>query len=477
MPLTPVSPGWIPEWEVRGRHRGSLWRQITPPQLFVGSFLVLILIGTLGLKTLPGLYTGPPLTWLDALFTATSAVCVTGLIVVDTATYFTPWGQAFLLVLIQLGGLGMITLTTFIILALGRRLSIRHEGLATGPADVTPDVNFRKLTGNVIRFTLLLEAVGAIVLYLLWAPRFGWGGATWPAIFHSVSAFCNAGFSIFSNSLESFQTSPLTLSVIMALIVIGGIGFLTLTELRLWGAARRTRSAFHVSLHSRLVLAVTGILLASAWLLFSYFEWDVTLAHLRPVDRALNALFMSVTARTAGFNTVDYATTTETSNFLTIILMYIGGSPSSTAGGIKTTTVGLVLLLAWSRFRKRSIANVWNRSVPGETVQRATGLAVVAFAVTTIAIFLYTVTELAGVAHPTAPGAFLVHVFEATSAFNTVGLSMGATPELTPWGRVLTILLMYIGRVGPLTFAAAIALAKPTTHREFRYAYEDVVVG
>ncbi len=206
----------------------NFWRSLTPPQLFVSSFLLLIVAGTLGLLALPGLYTGPGLGPLDALFTATSAVCVTGLIVVDTATYFTEAGQAFLLLLIQFGGLGMIAFTTLIILSFGQRLSLRQEAL-TGHATLgNLEVPPHRLARDVVRFTLLIEGTGALLLYLLCAPDMGWQAALWPAVFHAVSAFCNAGFSTFSDSLTGFRHHPLVLGVIMGLIVLVGLVFLTL---------------------------------------------------------------------------------------------------------------------------------------------------------------------------------------------------------------------------------------------------------
>ncbi|HSJ16106.1 MAG TPA: TrkH family potassium uptake protein [Longimicrobiales bacterium] len=453
------------------------WRHLTAPQLFVGSFALLILVGTLGLQALPGLYTGEPLGLVDALFTATSAVCVTGLIVVDTATYFTTAGQAWILLLIQLGGLGMITFATVIIIALGRRLSLRHEALHRGAADLSPHVDYRKLTGDVVRFTLILEAVGAAVLYFAWVPAFGWSGAAFHAIFNAISAFCNAGFSTFSDSLAGFQTQPLTLFVVMILIVIGGIGFLTLEELYLHRRARRELRQFRISLHSRLVLLTTVILLLGGWLVYTALEWRVTLAGMPVWARPFNSLFMSVTARTAGFNTVDHASASAGTNFFTILLMSIGGSPGSTAGGMKTTTLALIALFAWSRFRNRDTTSIWGRSVPVDTVQRAVGLFAVGFIVMTAAIMAYLAVELGPAAQPQATAGFLPYMFEAASAFNTVGLSMGVTGDLGVPGRWLTILLMFVGRVGPLTIAAAMALGRTRRDGRFRFAYEDVVVG
>ena len=468
------SPGVRDRWEVRGRAPRSLWRRLTPPQLFVGSFAGLVVLGTLGLELLPGLYTGEGLGWLEALFTATSAVCVTGLIVVDTATYFTRWGQAFLLLLIQLGGLGIITFTTFIILALGRRLSLRHEALTLAEIGASEEIDHRRLAADILKFTFFFEAAGAVVLYFLWVPDLGWGAAAWHATFHSISAFCNAGFSTFSDSLMGFAGSAFTLLAISALVIAGGLGFLVLEELNLRRLARARDRHGRLTLHARIVLATTAILLVGGWIVFTAFEWGGAFRDMGVVDRLTNGFFMSVTARTAGFNSIDYAAAGDDANFMTIILMAIGGSPGSTAGGLKTTTFALIGLLAIARVRGHGIVSVWGRSIPAETIQRAVGLFVLGFVVLTLALFGFAHTELA--VDPGEGQPFLRHMFEAVSAFNTVGLSMGVTPGLSAPGRWLAIFLMFVGRVGPLVFAAALARsARGGT--PLRYSYEDVVIG
>ena len=464
-------------WDTR-RRQASVWNRLTPPQLFVGSFALLVAAGTVGFQVLPGLFVGPGLSWLDALFTAASAVCVTGLIVVDTATYFTAWGQAYVLLLIQLGGLGMIAFTTVIIVALGRRLSLRHEVLVAGLAEVAPHVDYRHLVRNVVLFTMGLEAAGALALWATWAPEMGAGGAAWPALFHSISAFCNAGFSVFSDSLVGFQRAPVTQGVVMALIIVGGIGFLTLEELYLLAKARRGRGErFSLSLHSRIVLATTAVLVLLGWPLFTLFEWGVTLAELPPWARVLNGLFASVTTRTAGFNSIDYGAATDATNFLTVIFMFIGGSPGSMAGGLKTTTFALVALVAWSHVRGKAHVSAWGRTVPDETIQRAVGLFVIAISLVTVAVFVLTMAEIPAHLQPHSPRGFLQRLFEAFSAFNTVGLSMGLTGELSPTGRVTMIVLMFLGRVGPLAFTSAVARSQREPIGGFRYAEEDVVVG
>ena len=449
-----------------------LWQQLSAPQLFVGSFALLVGFGAVGFMHLPGLYVGQPLGWLDALFMSTSAVCVTGLVVVDTATFFTFAGQAYILLLIQLGGLGMLAFASLIIVALGRRLSLRQEAIYTGTLDVVPQIDARRLTLDVVRFTLVFEFAGAVLLYLLWIPRFGWKDAAWHAVFHSVSAFCNAGFSTFSDSMIGFQNSPFSLAVIMALIVIGGLGFLTLEEFYLRYHAGRRQQIFRISLHSRIVIITTALLIVVGWILFGVFEWNITLGGLGIIDKLMNALFLSVTCRTAGFNNIDYTYASDSCNFLSILLMMIGGSPGSTAGGIKTTTFALLGVLAWSRLQGYEATTFWSRSVREDTTDRAIGLFVIAFGLVTAGIFLLTASEQFSGTH----GNFLSRMFEAVSAFNTVGLSMGLTPSLSDFGRLTAIALMFLGRVGPLTLAAAIAVRRSGVG-QFRYAYEDVVVG
>lgn len=452
--------------------------RLTPSRLLLLSFLGLILVGTLGLKALPGLYTDGTLSWLDSLFTATSAVCVTGLVVVDTADFFTVPGQAFLLLLIQLGGLGILTFATLALLAVGKRPSLHHEALSADITDMLPDLNPRRLVKKMVIFTFTLEGLGALALFLLWLGRFPPGEALWHSLFHSVSAFCNAGFSTFSDSLVGFQGSGLTLLVVMVMIVAGGLGFLTLEEIRgLLGRPPKARSWQGLSLHSRLVLTMTAGLLVGGCVLFLLLEWNNTLASFPPLDRFLNGMFMSVTARTAGFNTVDYGATSDGTNFLSILLMSVGGSPGSTAGGLKTTTVAVIGLLAWARVRGERKAGAWGKSIPDETVHRSVGLFVLMLGVVTVGIFLLTLWEPAWMSPPAAERSFLEEMFEAVSAFNTVGLSMGITPSLTGLEKVVTILLMFVGRVGPLMVATALVRQKTYKTDGFRFSHEDVMIG
>ncbi len=446
-------------------------RGLAPAENFVLSFLLLIVVGAAVLRFFLGLYVNQGLNWTDSVFTSTSAVCVTGLIVVDTATYFTPMGQAFILVLIQLGGLGMLVLTSVIISALGGRPSLSTENLAVGARHLLPQVTAKRLILDVVRFTLFFEAAGAVLLYVIWGPQLGWREALWPAVFHSVSAFCNAGFSTNSASLMGFQGSPATLAVISGLVTAGGLGFISMEELH-QRFIRKNKAMRRLSVHTKLVLVVSGLLLFGCWPIFAVFEWTGVLSEMSVLEKLANSFFLSVTPRTAGFNTIDYGAASDSTNFLTIILMMIGGSPGSTAGGMKTTTFALLGLLAWSRLRSHSTASFAGRSIPSGTIQRATGLFVIAIGIVVLGVFmLASIGDVYGAKEP-----FLVRFFEVASAFNTVGLSMGVTPELSAPSRWVVIFLMFVGRTGPLSLAAALVV-RLTAGGRYRLAYEDVVVG
>jgi trk system potassium uptake protein TrkH len=449
----------------------SLVRRLGGIQIFVLSFLALILIGALGLLVLPGIYTDERLGVVDALFTATSAVCVTGLIVVDTATYFTPLGQAWILAMIQAGGIGIVTFTTLIIAMLGRRRSLRLEEAVGGASSILKHLESIHLIRSILAVTFSVEALGALLLWLLWQPELGMAGAIWPALFHAVSAFCNAGFSLFSDSLIQFRDNPTTLAVISTLVVMGGLGFIVLEDLRGRLAAKRL---YRVSTHTRLVLVSTGVLLVAGWFFFALFEWRHELAGLTFVERLANAFHMAVTPRTAGFNSVDYAQLSNPSLFLTIVLMVIGGSPGSMAGGIKTVTASVLVLLFLTRLRGERSVHAFERTIPPGTVARAASLAIGGLAILGGAIFLLLISETA------APSAaehdhFLRLVFEAHSAFGTVGLSMGpTTSELTPAGKLVITSLMFLGRVGPAAVVGAMFAAGVRHHARFRYGEEDV---
>jgi len=449
--------------------------RLSAAQLAALSFVALIVVGSLGFRLLPGLTTdGDPLGWLEALFMATSAVCVTGLAVIDVSTELSFRGQLWLLLLIQLGALGIFTLAGLVLSLMGVRMGLDLEEAAQGGSHPLARHTAARMLRNVVLFTLAIETIGALLLWLLWRsdPPAG-ANVVWLAVFHSVSAFCNAGFSLFSDSLVGFQQRPGLLGTIAVLIILGGLGFPVLLELRDRAQGRVRR----LSLHARLVLGTTAILLLGSTGLYVFCEWSRELGPLAPVDRFMNAFFMAVTARTAGFNTVDYDSLSNAGLFLTLSLMWIGGAPGSVAGGVKVTTVAILVLLLFSRLNGATHTSLASRTIPRETVQRAAGLAAGAVFLLAALLMLLLMVEPTD-ASETATGRMqLVRlIFELQSAFSTVGLSMGSTGELTAGGRWLIIVTMLLGRLGPLVVLTAMAVR---VHRrlDFRYAHEDVLVG
>lgn len=453
------------------------WRNIPAPTLFVVSFATLIAIGTLGLVSLPGLQAGEPLGIIDALFTMTSAVCVTGLIVVDTATHFTFAGQLWILLFIQLGGLGLITITTLLIGVLGLRLSLRSEVVAFSGPHSSHGPDMVALVRRAVVYTLSIEAVGMLLLWLLWLPTFGAADAAWHAAFQTVSAFCNAGFSTFSDSLVGFAQQPGLVLVISILVVLGGFGYLSSAEIVRWRRREHHGGARRLSAHTFAALSVTFGLLMAGVVGFALLEWEGVLAPMPVADRLVNAWFMSVTPRTAGFNTVPYDRLSNVSVCFTLFLMIVGGSPGSMAGGVKTTTLAVLGALAIARMRGRRYVVLNRRALPESTVQRTVSLALIAFLLMSVCVIVLSMTETHGRPLAVARETFLPIVFEAVSAFGTVGLSMGITPQLSDPGKLIVILLMFLGRVGPLAFFAAIALRSAARATAVRPAYEDLVVG
>lgn len=443
---------------------------LSAPQLLALSFAALIAIGWLGFVALPGLYAGEPMRWIDALFIAASAVCVTGLATVDIPAVLSFWGELWLLFLIQAGALGILTFAASVAVAAGRRAGLDVEEAAGSFTAILPSGTPRQMLRTILGVTVVCEAAGALVLLACFSGDHDFGAALWLAVFHSVSAFCNAGFSLFSDSLVGVQDRASILLVIAFLVVLGGIGFPVLHDLR-----ARLRGKRRVSTHTRVVLASTLFLVAFGAGAFLVFEWDRTLAGLGPVDRVVNAFFMAITPRTAGFNTVDYASVSNDSLLLTVALMWVGGAPGSVAGGVKITTVSLLALLVWARLRGDRHVSVGGRTVPDETVHRATGLA--AGMVLILLVFTTAMLEFEQVeAEPGAERAQMVsHVFEVQSALSTVGLSMNLTPTLEAGSKLTLVLLMFLGRVGPLAVLGA--MARRSHNSSFRHPHEDVLIG
>jgi trk system potassium uptake protein len=459
------------------------WQRMSPPVLFMWSFVFLIALGTAGLMWIPGLENGRPLGIIDALFTITSGVCVTGLAITDTATHFTFWGQLWLLVFIQLGGLGLISLTTLIIGAMGSRLSLRSEMLTMAPPRHGDKPEVWRIALAVTKFSFIVEGVGAVLLFAWWAFEHPVDEALWHAVFHSVSAYCNAGFSTFSDNLVGEH--GIVIVIISLLIIIGGLGYLTFEELLRWRRhvkARRTgmrirlRGGHRLSSHTWAVVVTTTALLVVGWILMAAFEWNGALADMSTGDKLVNSWFLSVTPRTAGFNSVDYGAIGNDTAALTIMLMFVGGSPGSTAGGVKTTTLAVLIALGLSRMRGLRFVGLKQRAIPEGTVERTVGMILLALFVLAVSFFLLSSIQAFGTTTQESREQFLPIAFETFSAFGTVGLSMNYSTQLTGAGELVVIWLMFVGRVGLLSFFSAVALKRGHTG-SLRPAQEDVIVG
>jgi trk system potassium uptake protein TrkH len=451
------------------------WQRLSAPTLFIVSFAALIAIGAGGFLALPGIWHGEPGSFLDALFTATSAVCVTGLSVFDVATRLTFWGQLWLLALIQLGGIGLLTLTTAIIGLMGHHLSLRIERTSVTAVQRDDTRHIWQLARAIITFTLAIEATGAGFLLLVWLPDMPLLEALWHALFHSISAFCNAGFSTFSPNLVGQR--PLVLLVVSALIVTGSIGFYIGDELRAWWGSRKGTARRRLSSNSFAGLTVTAGLLLFGTICYTLMEWDGVLRGLTLHDRLVNAWFMSVTARTAGFNSISYAQVGNAAALLTIMLMFVGGCPGSTAGGIKTTTFAVLWAMAWSKIRGLRSIELHGRAIPPSTRDRTVSLTLLAVAVVTAAFFLVNVTCDRAPTLLAHRAEFLPLAFEVISAFATVGLSMDVTPGLPGVTKLIVIFLMFVGRVGLFSFFAAVLIRTRRCTADYRRAQEDVLVG
>lgn len=446
-----------------------------PPAILAVTLLTTILIGSLLLR-LPVASVGPPITWLDALFTATSAACVTGLVVVDTGTRFSFFGQLVILMLIQIGGLGVMTIGTTVLVALGQRPTAVVRQLIQGFASHQHAIRARDILGMVFLATLIIELVGAVLLFTAFVRTHPVMEAAWLAIFHSVSAFCNAGFGLWSNSLVDYAGSPLVNLIVMGLIVAGGLGFVVLVELRRWisSVSRSHGVVERISLHSKVVMTASGFAVIAGAVLILILESGNVLANRPWGERLLIAAFQSVTSRTAGFNTVDIAALSNPTLLILIALMFVGGGPGSMAGGIKLTSATAVLALVNHRLRGHREVHLFGRALGEMTLQRAVVVAILAALSILIVICAIEMTRR-GPSPALERGDFFAVAFEAVSAFGTVGLSMGVTGTLDAVGKVLIIMLMFVGRLGPLWLMDIFQHLPPPP--PIRHAQEELMVG
>ena len=416
---------------------------IPPPAILALLYAALIAIGAMLLK-LP-LATPAPITWSDAIFTATSAVTVTGLVVIDTGSQLSLFGQGVVMVLIQLGGLGLMTFAVLVLSMLGLPLSISYRIFLREDLNQTSISDLLVLVRGILKVVFACELLGVALLSLVFVPEFGWAHGLWQALFHTVSAFNNAGFGLFPDSLSAWVNNPIINLVVPALFIFGGLGFVVVTELF---QKREWRS---LSLHSKLMLVGTLGLILWSVAVFAALEWTnpLTLGGLDGTsDRLWASWFQGVTTRTAGFNTVDIGGTHDSTALMFMLLMVIGGGSTSTAGGIKVTTFIVLLLATIAFFKRRTQLHVFGRSLGSDEMMKVLALAMVSMLTVFTGIFLLSLSH---------DGDFLNLAFEVTSAFGTVGLSRGATGELDEFGRAVMAAIMFIGRVGPLTLGFFLA--------------------
>ena len=432
-------------------------------------FLAVILFGTVLLALPIAAKNGQSIGLFDSLFTSTSAVCVTGLVVVDTGTTFSLFGQIVLIVLIQVGGLGFMVFATMLMVMLGRKISIRGRMLIRESMNASSLSDLGSLTRLYLLLSLAIELIGTITLCFRFVPLYGWKHGTWMALFHSVSAFCNAGFDLFGNyaSLTAFSGDPLVLLTVASLIILGGLGFSVILE-----TARNRQGFRNLSLHTRIVLMTTLVLLLAG----TVFYWIVertnaeTLAGCSEGEKILNAFFQSVTMRTAGFNSFDLSALRDGTKLFSSLLMMIGASPASTGGGIKTTTIAALTLLMLSVVRGESEVNVARRRLSDDISRRALAVAV---------LFLTTLLTGTLIISLIENGRFPLEdiLFEASSAMGTVGVSAIGTPNLSSASRAILLPMMFLGRVGPLTLAVAVAKRQGGLRTASKYPEERIMIG
>lgn len=445
----------------RGKNRN-------PAQVIALGFGGIILLGALLLHLPFSTRSGRALPWLVCLFTAASATCVTGLTQTDTFLCWSVFGQGVILVLLQLGGLGFVSLLTLLSLTLRRRIGLSQRLVMASALNLSQTAGVVRVVRRALIGTFLLEGTGALVLSTRFVPLFGWRRGLWFAVFHSVSAFCNGGFDLMGgytgpfSSLSGFQSDPVVLLTVMLLIVLGGIGFFVWEDVLEHGGWKR------LSLYSRLALTITAGLIVFGAVFFLWAEWDnpATLGPMSPGEKALNALFQSVTLRTAGYATLDQGALTDNSAVLSLLFMLVGGSSGSTAGGIKTVTAGVLLAALWESLGGKEQVVIRGRRIPARRVLDAMTL--------TLAVgILFVAGSMALSMLEGLP--FLAAAYETASALGTVGLSMGITPSLSPAGSLLLVLFMYIGRVGVLSISIAFLIRR--TDNKLRYPSADIMIG
>lgn len=451
-------------------------KKAPPARRIATSFLGVILVGAILLSLPISNNNGEFFNFVDALFTATSATCVTGLVTVVTMEQFNLFGQIVIMFLIQIGGIGLMTLVATFLVVLRSRLSLNDKVAIKEVMNQANINNFRSFLKGIVKYVLILEGIGALLLMFVFVPEFGGAEGVFKSIFISISAFCNAGFdNLTATSLIPYQTNVIVSVVIMALITLGGLGFVVWFDVhdKILRWFRKEVNFRHfissLSLHSKVAIIATIALIVFPAIVFFIVEFNnpETFGHLSVPDKIMNAFFTSITLRTAGFATIPLNFAQMSSQLLMIICMFIGGSPGGTAGGIKTTTLAVILICVARSLRGKSRTNLFNRHISRNIIVRATTIMAVNLIVLLSGIFILSITE---------NFSFMDICFEATSALATVGLTLGITPMLSVGGKLVIIMLMYVGRIGIMTFIMSI-VREDTKSDSFHYAEGHVIVG
>ncbi len=440
-------------------------KRLNPPFYVISGFAIVILIGAILLALPVSASSKESLNFLDSLFTATSAVCVTGLVVFDTGTVYSLFGQIVIMILIQLGGLGFMTFGVTVAVLLGKKIGLKQRLIIKESANAISRAGLVKLTLSILLITIIFEALATLILTIYWSGEMGFLKGFYFALFHSVSAFNNAGFSLWPDSLTRYVGDPVVNLVITGLIITGGIGFAVIMDIC---TKRRWKK---LSLNSKIVLITTGLLCMAGFgfiLILESFN-PQTFGQFNTSERLWAAYFQAVVPRTAGYNTIDIGKMLAASQLFIIFLMFIGASSGSTGGGIKTNTFAILVVSLFAIIRGRSEATVLKRTISTGIVLRAVAVILTSMGVVLTATLLLTITEYS------LQGDFLAELFEATSAFGTVGLSMGLTGNLSPMPKIIIISTMFIGRLGPLTMAYA--LSHKDVKVKVSYAEEKVLIG
>lgn len=438
----------------------------TPYMIFIIGFAIIIFIGTILLKLPISSVNGRSLGFIDAFFTATSATCVTGLAVVNTADYFTVFGKVVITILIQVGGLGIMTISAMVSFFIGKKISLSTRVLIMEERNSNELQGVVKLTKYIVIYTFLAELIGAIFFSFVFVKDYGVDKGIAFSLFHSISSFCNAGFDLMGNSMTNYVHNPIINITVSLLVIVGGIGFFVFWDIY------QCKSFKRLCLHSKLVIIITSILLIGGATLFFFLEYSniSTIGNLNLLGKIQASIFQSMTTRTAGFNSVEIGNLRMPTVFIMVILMFIGGSSTSTAGGIKTTTMGVIFISIYNLVKGKRDIEIFEKSITYQTALKAVAIVGIATFIISISAFVLTITEL------NMGFSFLDILFEVVSAFSTVGLTRGITADLSQIGRILLSFVMFIGRVGPLTVAFAL-MKENKNLGNYTYAEGKIIIG